>query len=164
MEENGVWLSLKDATQAYGLSENALRVRISRNKVRSKKSNNGKLLVLVPDSVESAITSNNTQKLHVKPKMDYGEKLELELRNQILEKKGEINELKEELASVRKEAKEDAERSKNELLGVLKEIEIYKENKNQQTEDLKYKLGGTEAKYDSIVEKMSQLLDKIGFK
>ena len=62
MEENGVWLSLKDATQAYGLSENALRVRISRNKVRSKKSNNGKLLVLVPDSVESAITSNNTQK------------------------------------------------------------------------------------------------------
>ena len=48
-------------------------------------------------------------------------------------------------------------------LGVLKEIEIYKENKNQQTEDLKYKLGGTEAKYDSIVEKMSQLLDKIGF-
>jgi hypothetical protein len=47
-DDQGVWLNVPEAAEKLGITENALRVRIHRNKARSRKSNDGSVLTWVP--------------------------------------------------------------------------------------------------------------------
>ena len=49
-EQTGAWLPLKEAAQRLGLSEKALRSRLVRRTLRSRRGNDGRVQVFVPDA------------------------------------------------------------------------------------------------------------------
>jgi hypothetical protein len=59
-DDQGIWLNVAEAADKLGITENALRVRIHRNKARSRKSNDGSVLTWVP--YEILETNTETQK------------------------------------------------------------------------------------------------------
>ena len=55
-DDQGVWLNVPEAAEKLGITENALRVRIHRNKARSRKSNDGSVLTFVPYEILETYT------------------------------------------------------------------------------------------------------------
>ena len=54
-DEPGQWLLVPEAARALGISENNLRTRLSRQRERSRRGNDGRVYAFVPDTVATEI-------------------------------------------------------------------------------------------------------------